>query len=135
MSTFFLRVVASDKVFFSGHCQSLVIPLADGEKQILAHHENMIIAVDPGEMRLVDADEKTVTAVIGQGFLQIMNNRASLLVDTAERPEEIDLRRAQEAKERAEEQLRQKQSLAEHYHSEASLARALSRLKVKEKYL
>ena len=54
---------------------------------------------------------------------------------TAELPEDIDLRRAQEAKERAEEQLRQKQSIVEHSHSEASLARALTRLRIKEKYV
>ena len=56
-------------------------------------------------------------------------------MDTAELPEDIDLRRAQEAKERAEEQLRQKQSIVEHSHSEASLARALTRLRIKEKYV
>ena len=64
-----------------------------------------------------------------------MNNRVKMLVDTAELPEDIDLRRAQEAKERAEEQLRQKQSIVEHSHSEASLARALTRLRIKEKYV
>ena len=53
----------------------------------------------------------------------------TLLVETAERPEEIDVARAQEAKERAEEQLRQKQSIHEYYHSRASLARAMARLK------
>ena len=55
--------------------------------------------------------------------------RVTLLVETAEHPEEIDIARAREAKERAEEQLRQKQSIQEYYHSRASLARAMTRLK------
>ena len=58
-----------------------------------------------------------------------VNNRVTLLVETAEHPEEIDIARAREAKERAEEQLRQKQSIQEYYHSRASLARAMTRLK------
>ena len=62
-----------------------------------------------------------------------MNNRASVLVNTAERPEDIDVKRAEEARERAEEQLRQKQSIQEYYRSKASLARAMSRLKVGKK--
>ena len=60
------------------------------------------------------------------------NNRVTILVDTAERPEEINVRRAEEAKERAEEQLRQKQSLQEYYRTQASLARAMNRLKVSQ---
>ena len=52
----------------------------------------------------------------------MINNRATVIVDTCEYPEEIDLRRAQEAKERAEEQLRQKQSIEEYHRSKASLA-------------
>ncbi len=62
-----------------------------------------------------------------------MNNRASVLVNTAERPEDIDVKRAEEAKERAEEQLRQKQSIQEYYLSQASMARAMTRLKASRK--
>ena len=135
MNTFYLNITASDKVFYADHCKALVIPLADGEKEVLPHHENMIIAISPGEMRLQKPDGQWLHAVVGNGFIQIMNNRVKMLVDTAELPEDIDLRRAQEAKERAEEQLRQKQSIVEHSHSEASLARALTRLRIKEKYV
>ena len=63
------------------------------------------------------------------GLVEIMNNRVTLLVETAEHPEEIDMARAKEAKERAEEQMRQKQSIREYYHSRASLARAMARIK------
>jgi F-type H+-transporting ATPase subunit epsilon len=52
-NTFFLQVLASDKVFYKGSCQELVIPLADGEKAIFPHHEDMVIAVSIGEMRFV----------------------------------------------------------------------------------
>ena len=71
---------------------------------------------------------------MGVGFVQIANNRVTLLVETAESPEEIDIRRAEEAKERALEQLRQKQSIQEYYRSSASLSRAMSRLKVAKRF-
>lgn len=133
-NTFFLQVVASDKVFYKGRCQRLVIPLADGEKAVLPHHEDMVIAVSIGEMRLMDENGQWVHGVVGNGFVQIINNRVTLLVDTAERPEDIDERRAEEARERAEEQLRQTKSIEEHSHFEASLARSLARLRTKHKY-
>ena len=60
---------------------------------------------------------------------QIMNNRVTVLAESIERPEDIDLKRAQDAKERAQEQLRQKQSQQEYYISKASLARAMARMK------
>ncbi|GLC78153.1 ATP synthase F1 subunit epsilon [Lacrimispora brassicae] len=133
-NTFFLQVLASNKIFYKGRCQKLIIPLADGEKAVLPHHEDMVIAVSIGEMRLLDEDGQWIHAVVGNGFIQIVNNRVTLLVDTAEHPEEIDERRAEEARERAEEQLRQGQSLQEHSHFEASLARSLARLRTKHKY-
>ena len=123
-------------MFYSGRCRSIIVPEFDGQKEILAHHEDMVIAVDEGEMRFQpegsDNWEYAViceNAVVGMCSVEIVNNRVTLLVETAEHPEEIDIARAREAKERAEEQLRQKQSIQEYYHSRASLARAMTRLK------
>ena len=134
-NTFSLKVIACDRIFFDGRCTQVVLPLHDGEKAIQAHHENMVFAVEIGEIRITDENGKEIMGITGTGFAQIINNRATVLVDTCEYPEEIDIRRAKEAKERAEEQLRQKQSIVEHSHSEASLARALTRLRIKEKYV
>ena len=97
-------------------------------KAIQAHHENMVFAVEIGEIRITDETGEEIVGVTGTGFAQIINNRAMVIVDTCESPEEIDVRRAEEAKERAQEQLRQKQSIQEYYRSKASLARAMSRL-------
>ena len=96
-SSFYLKVISANRVFFAGKCRSLIVPEFDGQKEILAHHEDMVIAIDEGQMKF--------------------------------QPEEIDVRRAEEAKQRAEERLRQKQSIHEYYHSRAALARAMARLK------
>ena len=109
MSTFWLKVIASDHVFYDGSCEALVVPAHDGEVGILPHR-----------------------AVVGLGIVQVANNRVTVVVDTAERPEDIDQVRARKALERAKEQLRQKQSIREYPMSRASMARALSRLKASQ---
>ncbi|MDD2979742.1 MAG: ATP synthase F1 subunit epsilon [Hespellia sp.] len=131
MDTFGLKIIASDRVFYEGRCEKLTIPAPDGQKGILPNHENMVIAVNVGDASLkLPGQENWVDVAVGAGFAEVVNNRVILLVDTAERPSEIDARRAEEAKERAEEQLRQKQSIQEYYMSQASLARAMNRLRV-----
>ena len=130
MSTFWLKIVASDHIFYNGNCETLVVPANDGEMGILPHHEAMILAVQEGELRFrVPGETQWREAIVGRGIVQVANNRVTMLVDTAERPEDIDEVRAREALERAEEQLRQKQSLREFKMTQASMARALSRLK------
>ena len=108
-----LRIIAADRVFYEGPCLSLIVPAFDGEKEVLAHHEAMVIAVTDGEMRYKTEDGTWHIGYVGRGFVQIANNRVILLTESAEKPEEIDVRRAEEAKERALEQLRQKQSIQE----------------------
>ena len=133
MNSFSLKVIACDRVFFDGRCEQVVQPLHDGEIAILAHHENLVFAVVIGEIRITDETVEEIVGVTGTGFAQIINNRAMVIVDTCESPEEIDVRRAEEAKERAQEPLRQKQSIEEYHRSKASLARAMARLKVGSK--
>ena len=133
MNTFYLKVIACDRVFFEGKCQQVILPLFDGQQAIQAHHENMVFSVEVGEIEIQKEDGSIVKGVTGTGFAQIINNRAMVIVDTCEYPEEIDVRRAEEAKERAEEQLRQKQSIEEYHMSKASLARAMARLKAGNK--
>lgn len=130
MDTFGLKIIASDKVFYDGRCRKLIIPASDGEKGILANHENMVVALVVGIAKLDLGDGEWKEVAIGNGFAEIVNNRVTLLVQTAERPEDIDVRRAEEQRERAEEQLRQKRSIQEYYQSQASLARAMNRLKL-----
>ena len=134
MKTFFIRVIAADRVYYEGLCESIIVPSIDGSIGVLANHENAVIVVCEGEITARLANGDKVSAFVGKGFLQIMNNRCVLLVETVESPEEINIRRAQEAEERAMEQLRQKLSIREYYHNKASLSRAMTRLKTANKH-
>ncbi|MBS6395641.1 MAG: ATP synthase F1 subunit epsilon [Clostridiales bacterium] len=136
MATFYLKIISSDRIFYKGPCHCLIIPALDGEKAVMAHHEEMIIAIQSGEMRMqIEENGEWTCAVLGQGFCQIANNRATLLADTVELPEEVDANRAREAYERAQERLRQKRSIEEYHLTQAAMARALVRLKETEKFV
>ena len=135
MAEFSLRIVASDKVFYGGPSEIVIVPALDGEYGFMAHHDDMVVAMKPGELRFKKPDGTWEYAVVGGGVAQSANNRVTILVDSAERPEDIDEVRAREAMERAQEQLRQKQSIYEYRMSKASLARAVSRLKEKREWI
>lgn len=135
MSKFKLKIVASNKVFFDGECKNLILPMVDGgTKGFLANHENVVVPIDVGEMRITTPEDEIIHAFVGNGFLEFLDNNALIVCVSVELPEEIDVRRAEEAKYRAQEKLRQKQSIAEHRATEANLSRAMYRLKVKGKY-
>lgn len=135
MNTFKLRIAASNKMFFDGECKQLVVPIADdGLKGFLVNHENVVAPIEFGEMKITTADDEVIEAFVGSGFIEFFDNEATLVCISAELPEQIDKRRAQEAKERAEEKMRQKQSIYEFHDSQANLARAMERLKVVDKH-
>ena len=136
MSKFYVKIISSNRIFYEGFCHCLIIPAVDGEQAIMAHHEETIIAVQNGEMRMQKEEGGEWSyAVLGKGFCMAANNRVTVLADTVERPEEVDVNRAKEALERAQERLRQKQSIQEYHMTQAAMARALTRLKETEKFV
>ena len=129
-NTFGLEIYAANRQFFAGRASSLIIPAEDGQKEFLAHHANMICAIVPGELKFEDSEGNWTEVAVSSGFVEMINNRAKLFCLTVERPEEIDIRRAEEARDRAEEQLRQKQSIQEYHMNQLALSRAMARLRV-----
>lgn len=134
MKTFPVKVIASDKVFYEGDCTYLVVPESSGQKAFMANHETVAIAIVMGELYITKPDGEKLTALVGQGFAHVRHGAVTVLVDTAERPEDVDRLRAEEAKHRAEERLRQQRSSQEYHQSAAALARAMERLKATQKY-
>ena len=129
MSTFLLKIVACNRVFYDGECEILVFPAYDGEMAVMAHHEQMTATVEIGEIRFKLPDGTWQKAIVSDGLIKVENNKVDILVYSAERPEEIDEFRAEAALERAREQLQSKQSIMEYHISQASLSRAMARLK------
>ena len=131
MDIFQVHILAADRTFYEGPCVSLTIPTSDGELGILAHHSAMIAAVQPGTLRYQPPEQEARTAAISLGMVKVEKNEVLVLADSVERPEEIDEARARREADQAREALLQKRSRQEHQVAQATLARALNRLRVK----
>ena len=131
MNTFKTHILAADDVFFDGECESIVIPTSQGPYGILAWHSNMISAIVPGVMTYRTADGAEQIAAVSSGLIKVENNEVLILVDSAERPEEIDANRAKRAADAAKEAMLQKRSLREYYSAQMTLSRAIARLRAK----
>lgn len=128
--TFPFEILTLQKLFLREEIRFVIAPGSEGVFEVLAHHAPFVFALKPGPMRirLPDGQEKYVA--VGTGFLVVQQERTTVLTRSAELPEDIDVERARRAKERAEQRLQQKSADFETARAEASLQRALARLKV-----
>ena len=131
MEVFQAHILAADRSFYEGPCVSLTVPTSDGEQGILAHHSDMIAAVLPGTLRYQTPEGPVQLAAVSSGLVKIEKNEVLVLVDSVERPEEIDAARARREADEAREALLQKKSRQEYQLAQATLARAMNRLRVK----
>ena len=130
MNTFHLKIYESDSAFYEGEAEIVVIPASDGEYGVTAGHENAVIAVVPGIMHYRPKGGEMQYASVGNGMLRAEKDDVLVLVETAERPEEIDAARARAAEEEARENMLQKKSYQEYRIAEMQLERELARLKL-----
>ena len=135
--TFKLQIMASDHTVYDGDAVSVSLPTTEGSVGILADHSNVIMAVVPGTIEYVPAGEAAAemglsgrqSVVVSDGLLKVEGGEVMILVDTAERPEDIDEARAIRAEEKAREELKRVSNNRDHAMVEAELSRALSRIK------
>ena len=133
MDNFKLQIMASDHMVFDGDAQSVSLPTTEGSVGILAHHSNIIMAVVPGEITYRAADGSEETVIVSDGLLKVENGEAMILIDTAERPDEIDEARAQRAQERAREELKRANTNRDIALASAELSRAMNRIRASKK--
>ena len=133
MTSFPLHVLTAVKPFYEGECVSLVIPTPSGLYGIQAKHSNFVGSIIPGEMKMTLPDGSVVTAAVVDSIVKVEGGEVLVLVDTAERPEEIDENRAERALEKAMEDTARERSAREYFAAQARLARAINRLKVKRR--
>lgn len=131
---FHLEVYTPERLFYDDQVEMVIVNSSDGEVGIMKGHIPMVAAVSIGELK-IRIDDTWKVAAINEGFMEVRPDATVILVRSVEWPEEIDLKRAEEAKERAEERLRQKRSMSEYHQSQAALARAMARLRVKKEIL
>ena len=130
MASFSLKILACDRLFFEGECDKLIFPAYDGDVEILANHEQLTAPIAIGELRYVATGVSDwQKAVVSGGIVTVDNNVVTVIVYSAEKPEEIDAARARAAKEKAEAELKEKQSGIDRRISSDSLNRAVQRLR------
>ena len=129
MASFSLKILACDRLFFEGECDKLIFPAYDGDVEILANHEQLTAQIAIGELRYVATGVSDwQKAVVSGGIVTVDNNVVTVIVYSAEKPEEIAAR-ARAAKEKAEAELKEKQSGIDRRISSDSLNRAVQRLR------
>jgi F-type H+-transporting ATPase subunit epsilon len=116
---------------FRGDADFVVAPGSEGELGVLPHHVPLLTALAPGSVRVRNEGEEQFFFVSG-GFLEIRPDQVTVLADAAERAEDIDEARAEEARRSAEAMLQQKLSDADQAAASAALARAEARLRLAE---
>lgn len=124
-----VAIVTAERVVFDGQADLVTAPGAEGDMGILPRHMRLLTALRPGELRVRDGEEETVIAVAG-GFLEITPESVTILADAAERSEEIDLKRAQEALERARKRMDEPLEPEDRARAFAAMERARVRLRV-----
>ncbi|NQU16085.1 MAG: F0F1 ATP synthase subunit epsilon [Desulfobacteraceae bacterium] len=134
MARLFFEVVTPDKVLVSQEVDSVVAPGSLGEFGVLPGHISFLSGIVPGEIRFTDGANQE-SMVVTTGFVEVSNDKVSILVDAAEKASEIDLERARKAMERAKERLVKSRGVedVDFLRAEAALKRAIVRVKIAEK--
>ena len=127
---FTVELVTPERVIFHGDVRVVTAPGSEGGLQILRNHAPLLTGLDTGRLKLRDTEDTVVNFATSGGFLEVRSNLVTILAETAERADQIDVERARRSKERAEERLRSRHMDIDFDRARASLARAINRLNV-----
>lgn len=126
---FSLEIVTPEGLEFEGKVEAVTVPGAMGRFQVLYNHAPIISEVEIGVIKFNDSrDDETIYATSG-GFVQVLDNKVSVIVETAEASGSIDVQRALAAKKRAEEEIAQRDRIGAK-KAQLALQRAMNRLRV-----
>jgi F-type H+-transporting ATPase subunit epsilon len=133
MPSFKIDIVTAERIVYSEEVDGVVAPGVEGQLGILPHHAPLMTILQAGELVVRKGGEEETMAISG-GFLEVRPDHVIVLADQAERAEEIDAARAEAARRRAEERLKDRQTAGlDATRAEAALRRAIVRLSVADK--
>lgn len=129
-----LEIVTGERLVYSDEVDGVIAPGVDGEMGILPHHAALMTMLQPGELVVTKGGQDVLMAVSG-GFMEVLPHKVTILADTAERADEIDEARAEQARQRAQERLAEaeKNGSVNAQRAQAAMRRAVVRLKVAQK--
>lgn len=133
---FVLDVVTPDRTFYSGEIDMLIVRTTEGDIAIMHDHEPLVAPVAIGAVRIrLQGDEKFRDAACSGGFMTVFEEKTTLVTDSAEWADEIDIERAKASLERAQKRLEARNSEVDYARASASLSRATNRIMVVEKHI
>lgn len=130
--TIHVEIITAERVVYKDDVNMVIAPGSEGQLGILPRHAALMTTLGTGELRLKKGTEEVSMAVSG-GYLEVLNNKVTILADTAEQAEEIDLARAEEARKRAQERIKARSSDIDLERALTSVRRAEARIKVAQR--
>ncbi|MFC1562205.1 F0F1 ATP synthase subunit epsilon [candidate division KSB1 bacterium] len=130
--TLTVDIVTPEKKVFSGEVECVTAPGTEGYFQLLHNHTPFLSSIQIGEVRLKISGKDHFYSTSG-GFVEISRNKVAILAETAEKSEDIDIQRAETAKNRAEERLKSPAENIDDMRAELSLYRAVNRIRIASK--
>jgi F-type H+-transporting ATPase subunit epsilon len=131
----YLEIITPAKVIYKGEIESVTIPGVKGSFQVLKNHAPLISVFEIGLVKVKENENTTKYFATGGGTAEVLNNNVLVLADSLEAIDEIDVERAQRAKERAMERLTHKTEDTDIERARVALAKAVNRLNLVEKYI
>ena len=128
-----LEIITPEKVVYKDEVQEVIAPTVDGEIAILPNHINLLTQINPGELIVRKGSINHSIAITG-GFLEVSNNKVSIVANYAIKAQDIEVARAQEAKKRAEKIMNEKTTDNELRMAQAEMIKAILELKVATKH-
>ena len=126
---FRLKVITPERVFYEGDVNMVEFNTTEGEIGIYRNHVPMTVIVSPGILTISEND-RARNAALHAGFAEILPDSVTILAEVIEWPDEIDIKRAEAAKDRAEERLRTKTPETDILRAETALQRAMARIHI-----
>ncbi|MFA7078652.1 MAG: F0F1 ATP synthase subunit epsilon [Syntrophomonas sp.] len=130
--TFMLEIVTPEDRLLKDEIQFVVVPEINGELGVLRNHAPLIAALDIGVLRYTDPNGAIKKMAVSGGFMEVMDNEARILAETAEHGSKIDVLRAKAAKDRAEARIAAKAAETDMNRAELALHRAIARIRAAE---
>jgi F-type H+-transporting ATPase subunit epsilon len=130
--TFSFEIWTLQKAFLREEVRFVIAPGREGRFEVLPGHAPFLFVLRPGVLQIRRPDETNVFVATGEGFLTVEAPRVTALIRTAEHREDIDRRRAELARQRAETRLRDRKPDIDIHRARSALERAKARLKVAE---
>lgn len=124
-----LEIITPEKVVYKDEVQEVIAPTEKGEIAILPNHINLLTKIEPGELIVKKGSNQQYLAITG-GFLEVSNNKISILAEYAVKAQDIEVARAMEAKKRAEKVMSEKTTDNEQRIAQAEMIKAILELRV-----